>query len=76
MDTVTETLTERVDRLIQASKVPLEWGSPRLSVTPIPLAVRQLAAEVAALDDALREIALEVERLSVRVRLTRSSLGS
>jgi hypothetical protein len=64
VDTLAETLTERVDRLIQASKLPLEWGSPHLSVTPISIAVRQLAAETAALADALREIALEVERLS------------
>jgi len=64
VDISTETLTERVDRLIQARKLPLEWGSPQLSVTPISIAVQQLAAETAALEDALREIALEVERLS------------
>lgn len=64
METLTETLTERVDRLIQARKVPLEWGSPHLSVTPKSVAIPQLAAEIAALEDAVREIALEVERLS------------
>ena len=66
METLTDTLTERVDRLIQASKAPPEWGSPRVSVTPVSIAIRQLAAETAALEDALREIALEVERLSHR----------
>ena len=64
MGTLTDTLTERVDRLIQARKVPLEWGSPHLSVTPKSVAIPQLAAEIAALEDALREIALEVERLA------------
>jgi len=36
-------------------------------VTPKSLAIPQLAAEIAALEDALREIALEVERLSGQV---------
>jgi hypothetical protein len=66
VETTTDTLTERVDKLIQASKVPLEWGSPHLSVTPISISVRQLAAEIAALEEAVREIALDVERLSDR----------
>jgi hypothetical protein len=66
VETLTDTLTERVDRLIQARKEPREWGSPHLSVTPISIAIRQLAAETAALEDAVREIALEVERLSHR----------
>jgi hypothetical protein len=63
---LTDTLIERVDRLIQASRAPLEWGSPHLSVTPTPLAVRGLAAETAALEKALREIALEVQKLSAQ----------
>jgi hypothetical protein len=64
METATDTLVERVGKLIQARKVPLEWGSPRLSVTPVPNAIQQLAAETAALEDAVREIALEVQKLS------------
>lgn len=63
---LTDTLIERVDKLIQASKTPLEWGSPRLSVTPTTLAIRELAAETAALESAVREIALEVQRLSAQ----------
>ena len=59
-----DTLTERVDTLIQAHKVAAEWGSPHLSSTPLSLAVHHLAAEVAALEDAVREIALEVQELS------------
>jgi hypothetical protein len=61
-----DTLTERVETLMQAHKVPAVWGSPHLSVTPTSLAVGQLAATVAALEDAVREIALEVDRLNSR----------
>jgi hypothetical protein len=43
---------------------PLEWGNPLLSTTPTSLAVRELAARTEALDDALREVALEVQKLS------------
>jgi len=60
----TESLIERVDALVEASKVPLEWGSPRLSTTPTSLAVRELAAQVDALERAVREIASEVQKLS------------
>lgn len=59
-----DTLTERVDALLPAREVPPGWGSPHLSATPIPLAVCELAATVAALEEAVREIALEVDRLS------------
>lgn len=68
-DTLTApTLTERVDTLLQAHThtMPAEWGSPHLSVTPISLTVRKLAATVAALEDAVREIALELDSLSSR----------
>ncbi len=68
METLTDTLTERVEKLIQARKAPPEWGSPRLSVTPISIAVQQLAAETEALEDAVREIALEVQKLSDEAR--------
>ncbi len=63
---LTDTLIERVDRLIQASKTPLEWGNPRLSMTPTPVAVRGLAAETTALERAVREIALEVQKLAAQ----------
>jgi hypothetical protein len=61
---LTDTLMERVDQLVHASKAPREWGSPRLSVTPTSVAIRQLAAELEALENALRGIALEVHKLS------------
>ena len=63
-DNLTDALSERVDNLIQAGKVPLEWGSPLLSVTPTCIAIRQLAVQLEALENAVREIALEVQELS------------
>jgi hypothetical protein len=62
----THSLMKRVDKLIQAGKVPLEWGSPHLSTTPTSLAVQELAAQVEALESAVREIALAVQKLSTQ----------
>lgn len=66
METLTTTtLLERVDELIQPpSERPLVWGNPLLSVTPVPMAIRDLAVRTVALETALREIASEVQRLS------------
>jgi hypothetical protein len=55
---------ERVDKLVQPGKRPSEWGNPRLSTTPTSVAVRELAARTEALEDAVRAIALEVQKLS------------
>jgi cytochrome c-type biogenesis protein CcmH/NrfF len=69
METKTESLTdsliERVDRLVQLN-APLEWGNPLLSTTPTSLAVQGLAVRTQALEKAVREIALEVQRLSAQ----------
>ena len=66
LESLTDTLLERVDRLVQATKAPREWGSPHLSTTPTSVAIRELAAEIEALQSAVREIALEVQKLSAR----------
>jgi len=66
LENLTDTLIERVDKLVQASKVPLEWGSPLLSTTPNSMAIQALAVQVEALENALREIAHEVQKLSGR----------
>lgn len=67
LEVLTDTLMERVDNLVQASKgAPLEWGSPLLSVTPTSIAIRELAAEIEALKCAVREIALEVQKVSTQ----------
>ena len=55
-----ETLVERVDKLVQAGTVPL------LSTTPTSVAVRELLFRTEALATAVREIALEVQRLAAR----------
>ena len=62
-----DSLIERIDQLVEADQVAAAWGSPHLSVTPIPLAIETLAAQVEALQQAVREIALEVEKLSAQV---------
>jgi len=64
LETLTDTLIERVDKLVQASKAPSEWGSPHLSTTPTSVRIRELATEIEALQRAVREIALEVQKLS------------
>ena len=66
LETLTDTLMERVDKLVHASKSPHEWGSPHLSATPSSVAIRELAAEIEALKSAVREIALEVQKLSAQ----------
>jgi len=64
METLTETLMERVAKLVPAGPAPPEWGNPLLSTTPTPIAIRELALRTEALENAVREIALEVQRLS------------
>jgi hypothetical protein len=60
----TNTLLEHVDELIQPpSERPLVWGNPLLSVTPVSMAIRDLAVRTAALETAVREIADEVQGL-------------
>ena len=63
MESLTDTLAERVNRLVGARKSP-EWGSPLLSTTPTSVAVQELATQVEALENAVREIALEVQKLA------------
>jgi hypothetical protein len=65
MEALVGTLTERVEALMQVRRLSAnEWGSPHLSTTPRSLALENLAAQVANLENAVREIALEVQELS------------
>jgi hypothetical protein len=57
---------ERVNDLVPARDTPPEWGNPLLSTTPTSLAVRELAARTEALENAVREIALEVQKRSAQ----------
>jgi hypothetical protein len=66
LETLTGTLIERVDELVKAGKATGEWGDPRLSVTPTAVAIPQLVEQVEALERAVREIALEVQKLSAQ----------
>ena len=66
VETLTDALMERVERLLQTERPRREWGSPLLSTTPTSLGVQELAAQVEALEQAVREIALEVQRLSAQ----------
>lgn len=64
MGTVSDTLIERVDELVhQPSDEPPLWGSPLVSTTPISISVRDLGARIAALEEAVRQIAVEVQKL-------------
>ena len=60
MESLTDTLIERVDQLVEASKAPL------LSTTPTSVVVWELAARTDALEQAVREIAREVQNLAAR----------
>ena len=60
---LTNYLTDRVERLLHPSK-PLEWGHPLVSTTPTSVAIDELTRRTEALENALREIALEVQKLS------------
>jgi hypothetical protein len=60
LETLTDTLIERVEKLVQANKRPL------LSTTPTTVAVGEIAARTEALENAMREIALEVQKLSAQ----------
>ena len=64
LESLTDTLIERVEKLVPATKPPHQWGNPVLSTTPTPLAIEDLALRLEALENAVREIALEVRNLS------------
>ena len=53
MEALTDALMERVDDLVHARDAPPEWGNP-------------LAVRTEALEQAVREIALEVQKLSAQ----------
>ena len=63
MESLTETLMQRVGKLVPPSR-KREWGHPLVSTTPTSVAIRDLALRVEALEEALREIALETQKLS------------
>jgi hypothetical protein len=59
-----DTLLERVDELVhQPSDRPPVWGNPLLSTTPTSVAIRDLGARIEAIEEAVREIAIAVQKL-------------
>jgi hypothetical protein len=52
-----------VKSLLHPSK-PLEWGHPLVSTTPTSVAIDELTRRTEALENALREVALAVQKLS------------
>ena len=60
LGSLTDTLIKRVDTLVRAGKEPI------LSTTPTTVAVGELIARTEALEKAVREIALEVQKLSAQ----------
>ena len=60
LETLADTLVERVSKLVEGGKEPL------LSTTPTSVAIRELVARNEALENAVREIALEVQKLSAQ----------
>jgi len=63
VETSTHTLVDEVDRLVQSCERPLVWGNPPVSTTPTSMAIRDLAARTEALENAVRQIALDVQKL-------------
>jgi len=60
LGSLTDTLIERVDTLVRAGKEPI------FSTTPTTVVVGELIARTEALEKAVREIALEVQKLSAQ----------
>jgi hypothetical protein len=60
---LTDTLTERVEKLLHSDATG-QWGDALLSTTPTSVTVQELALRIHAFEDAVREIAREVQGLS------------
>jgi hypothetical protein len=74
MESLEGTLTERVEAHISVHHpTEPEWGSPHVGSTPLSLRVENLVGEVAHLEEAVREIAGEVQRLSRELEVVRRS---
>ena len=64
MENLTDTLLKRVNKLLRPSRPARKWGNPLLSTTPNSIGIQELAIRTEALENAVREIALEVQKLS------------
>jgi hypothetical protein len=62
------TLIERVDASLHTGDVPHEWGHPLLSTTPKSVAIQALALQIEGVENAVREIARDVQMLILDVQ--------
>ena len=61
----TDVLTDLVDQLVhRRAESQVAWGNPLLSTTPTSMAIRDLAERMEVLEEVVREIALQVQRLA------------
>jgi hypothetical protein len=67
VDTLNSRLVERVQAFVENKDEPVEWASPLLTPQPTPVAER-LAAQLAAAEKALVDIAVDVQALAVQVQ--------
>jgi len=58
-----DTLAEDVHVSHLGRKRAPVWGNPLLSTTPVSMAIRDLAERTEALEDAVRAMSLELQRL-------------
>ena len=65
LEQLTETLLGRIDRLVEGGKEPIS------SATGVSVAIRELLYRNDALEQAVREIAREVERVSAQLDASR-----
>ena len=66
MESVTSTLIQRVETLLQDHDAPREWGIPLWSSTLRSHAVHDLAVPTDALEHAVRAIARELQKPSAK----------
>jgi hypothetical protein len=64
MESLTETLVERVQELVPARGTPHKWGSALQSTTPRSVAVQDLAVRTDALEQVVREMAVALQQLA------------
>jgi len=68
VETLNNRLVERVQAFVQNNDEPIEWAGPSLSAAPAPATAERLAAQLAAAEKALVEIAVDVQALAVQVQ--------
>jgi hypothetical protein len=68
VETLNSSLVERVHAFVENTDDPIEWASPLLTPAPAPATAERLAAQLAAAEKALVEIAGDVQALAIQVQ--------